>query len=130
MAARGKLFRLIAIGILVLSAGLALSTAVFLAGAVSAEGVVTEARFNGSNITVEFTPVSGPRTSFTQHGWIGSHTVGERVPVLYHRDGAPETARLNVFGGLWGPALLSLVLGAVFLLLGLMQLKAAEEDRE
>jgi hypothetical protein len=119
------LFLLIGLATLCGAAALLLHTRQFIAGAVSAPGVVTELvpHDSGSSTTwapvVRYNAANGEPAQFTSSTSSSppAFRVGEAVAVLYRPDD-PGTAKIDSFFSLWGGALILGILGAVFAAVG------------
>jgi hypothetical protein len=93
-------------GVLVSFAGLlfvgisvitSLVTRDFISNAQRAEATVVSLYAGSSHPKLEFVRPDGEKVDFYGSGWI-SHRVGDRVPVLYLKDGA---AKIDEPGSLW-----------------------------
>ncbi len=73
------------------------------------------------SVTVEFEDAAGAKRQGTTEAGSGrtSHKVGDRLPILYDPE-RPSVIRMDSFGGLWGGPLLIGILGAAFLIVGLL----------
>ena len=91
----------------------------FVAQAHRAEGTVVALNAGTAHPEVRFEePDRGEPVSFPGNGFGVSHRVGDRVRVLYLREGRVLDARLDEPSPLWGFALMTVGTGAVLLIGG------------
>jgi hypothetical protein len=123
----GLLFIIIGLGSLVLSIKLYRDTSHFVKTALPTQGTVIENTRQGAPGTrIRYTPkvrfiVSGSSYEFVS--LVGSnpasYTIGQPVSVLY-TPGTPSNARINRFKDLWFGPLISLIIGLLFPVAGLL----------
>jgi hypothetical protein len=100
------------------------TTQSFVVRATRADGVVASLNAGSAHPQIEFAMPSGDTVSFPAGGFI-SYNTGERVTVLYLPEAPRESVRLNDFGDLWLPDIISGAVGVVVMLLGAVGLVRA-----
>jgi len=114
---KGRLF--VAVGglMLVIGAWTAISEALFVRGAVVADGVVIRQNHGPAHVQVGFKMQDGQDISFMQNGRI-SYQVGDKVKVLYDPSNPKRVHEVDDPGALWFSSAVPGGLGLVFVLVG------------
>lgn len=110
---------------LLLTALEAYSTREFVQHAARANGVVVALNAGAAHPEIEFTSASGEKISFPAGGFI-SFRKGQRAAVLYRREDPYRGPRLDHFGQLWAPLIISASLALMGILLGARVLRRNE----
>lgn len=125
---KGGLFAVVGLGLIIGVIAWCVSTANFIRSAARAPGVVTRLNAGGSHPEIQFTVASGEVVTYPQGGIIWGYHTGERVWVLYDPRSPNSDPTLDTIPALWFDQGMMLLMGLVFLSIGLWTAFGPKED--
>lgn len=125
---KGGLFAVIGLGLMIGVIAWCVSTARFIRTAARAPGVVTHLNAGGAHPEIKFTAASGKVVDYPQGGMIWGYHRGERVRVLYDPHRPSDSPVLDTIPALWFDQGMMLLLGLVFLSIGLWTAFGPKDD--
>jgi hypothetical protein len=96
----------------------AFNTAEFLRTSLIAPGHVVTLNHGGSHPEIAFTTNRGEYVSYPQNGLIFGMNPGDKVMVRYLADNPRTTAKVDLFGSIWGWTIVAGIMGSFALIVG------------
>ncbi|MBR7992003.1 DUF3592 domain-containing protein [Burkholderia cenocepacia] len=121
--AKGIVFTIVGTCMLIGTALYAQSTREFLRTSVVVPGRVVKLNAGPHHPEITFTTLTGEQVEYAQGGAVSVED-GAMVEVRYAPNAPRTTARMNTFGAIWGDVLAFGVMGAVFFVGGVGQLRS------
>lgn len=121
--AKGVVFTIVGTCMLIGVALYAQSTREFLRTSVVVPGRVVKLNAGPHHPEIAFTTLAGEQVEYAQGGAVSVED-GATVEVRYAPDAPRMTARMNAFGAIWGDVLAFGVMGTVFFVGGVGQLRS------
>ena len=100
----------------------------FIRTAARAPGIVTRLNAGGAHPEISFTAASGQVVDYPQGGMIGWYRTGQHVWVLYNRRDPGDSPCLDTIPALWFDGGMLLLMGLVFLSMGLFLAFGPKEE--
>ncbi|KVH30108.1 DUF3592 domain-containing protein [Burkholderia cepacia] len=123
LIAKGVVFTVVGTCMLIAIALYAQSTREFLRNSVVVPGRVIKLNAGPRHPEIAFTTLAGERVEYAQGGSV-SEQDGATVEVRYTPDAPRTSARMNMFGAIWGDVLMIGGMGVVFFVVGVVQLRS------
>ena len=125
---KGGVFAVVGLGLTVGVCAWSVSSLHFIRCAARAPGIVTKLNAGGSHPEVSFTAASGEVVDYPQGGMILGYHAGQPVTVLYDPHHPRDSPCLDTIPALWFDQGMLLLMGIVFLSIGLHLAFGPKED--